>query len=431
MTNTTSNSVDFEHPKYITHKAQVKICNDCYNGIDTVRQYLTARVNENDTDFANRQTKAIFSNYVERIVITQAGTIFSKPVTYDEITDKTISLLDDLDIAEFAKDSTQRALRDGKSYILVDMGLDGSDPYFTHIDRALLTNWRKDIEGNFTLAVIAEAYAVEDGFAITYELQYRVIREDGNIEIWRKVDKTGWEIHETITTSYNFVPLYELDISDVPPLYDIATVNINHFNAFSEKDSIISTSTQPSFFTKGLGIGDEEQLKIGVNYTINTDNDEADVKWIELGGQSIPFAQDDLDRKEKIMADRALQVQSESAKAQTATQVSIENSESTSRLSDIAQDLQNTINRAYNAWHLMKYNQEAIGTIQIPMDFKAETVDSNIVIGLNNLVVAGNLSKRTMLEALAKHEIIILESVDDELERIDEEFIPMDEAVAG
>lgn len=417
------NTVSFEHPEYVLHKNQVKLCMDFYDGIDTARQYLYARPNENDTDFYNRQIKAVLSNYVERIVTTQSGQIFSSPITYDEVPQKQMDLLDAEDIAEFAKDTCKRGIRDGKAFILLDIPIEGGEPYFLNIDRANVINWRKDDEGNYTMVVIAESYAVEEEFAIYYETQYRVIDEVGNIQIWRSSSesKTGWEVEE-ITTSYNFLPFYELHIGDIPPLYDIAVMNRNHFNAFSEKDTIISTATQPSFFTKGLGL-DGSDLAIGVNYTINTDNPESSCEWIELDGRSIEYAQQDLRLKEQSMAERALQIQGESLQTKTATQVATENSESTSRLSDISEDLENTLNEAYNGWSMMKYSTEAVGRILLPNDFKIDALDSNLVNSLNSMTVAGNLSRESLLTTLSDAGIIEIDSVDDELKKIDAEQV--------
>lgn len=421
---TKQDAVDFKHPEYEKHESQVQLCNDFYNGIDTARQHLYPRVNENDTDFANRKEKAILSNFVERIVTTQAGQIFSSPIMYEEIPEKTMALLDDMDIGEFAKDTCRRGIRDGKSYILLDLPVNGGDPYFINVNRANLINWRKDEEGKYMLVVIAESYAKDDGFSIVYEPQYRVIRADGNIELWRETatGKESWEVTK-IKTSYNFIPLYELHIGDIPPLYDIATVNKNHFNAYSEKDSIISTATQPSLFTKGLGIEDDDDLAIGVNYTINTDNPDASMEWVELEGKSIQYAQEDIKTKEVLMAERALQIQGESLQTKTATQVSQENNESTSRLSDISEDLENTLNRAYNGWHRIKYSKDAVGRILLPNDFVTAGVDANMINSLNTLVVAGNLSRKSLLTTLSDNGMIEIDSVEDEIKEIEKELI--------
>lgn len=423
MNNTQNDTVDFQHPDYVIHKDQVKLCTDFYNGIDSARKWLYSRVNENDTDFYNRQMKAVLSNYVERIVTTQSGQIFSSPITYEDMPQKQMDLMDGYDIAEFAKDTCKKGIRDGKSFILLDIPVDGGDPYFINVERASLINWRKDEEGKFTMVVLAETYAVEGEFSTQYKVQYRQIHDNGNIDIWRGTSDKGWGIAESYVTSYNFIPFYELHIGDIPPLYDIAVMNRNHFNAYSEKDSIISTATQPSFFTKGLGIEAGEDLAIGVNYTINTDNPESSCEWIELDGRSIEYAQSDLRQKEQSMAERALQIQGESEQTKTATQVATENSESTSRLSDISEDLENTLNDAYNGWHMMKYSTEAVGRILLPNDFKVETLDSNIVTSLNTLVVSGNLSRESLLKTLSDGGVIEIDSVDDELKKIDAEDI--------
>lgn len=422
-----ANDITFEHPKYIKHRAQVSLVQDFYGGIDTARQHLVKHSQENDLDFFNRYDTAILHNFVERIVTTQAGHIFRKAMSYEDVPENMIEFLDDMHIAEFTKEVVEYANRDGKAYILVDMSTDGGEPYLSHIGRTQLINWRKKDTGEFTMAVIMETYEVDDGFSLEYKTQYRHIKENGDVDIWRETTAGYFEIVESIITTYNFMPLYELDLGDIPPLYDIATVNKNHFNAFSDKDTIVSKATRPSFFTKGLGLEGGEDLKLGVNYSINTDNVDATVEWIELKGESIPQAQDDLERKEKLMAVRALQSQEETQKTKTATQSLQENSESTSRLSDIAEDCENAINQAYGALYMMKLSQEAVGQIVLNKDFREDAVDSNILLGLSTLVTAGNLSKETMLKALIKHEIVEIEDIDAELAQIDLEYVePVD-----
>ena len=40
-----------------------------------------------------------------------------------------------------------------------------------------------------------------------------------NIDIWREVEGQGMTIVESITTSYDFLPLYLADLGDIPPMY--------------------------------------------------------------------------------------------------------------------------------------------------------------------------------------------------------------------
>ena len=431
-------SVTFKRPEYEAHEHQFTLCNQIYNGIDTAKELILKTPNEQNQDFTARIEKASLNNYVERIVTTMAGQIFRKPVTYNginptlvadylETTDKNVHF------NQFGKELTESAILNGKAFVLVDIPMNGGDPYFSLVKRPQLINWRKDEEGNFTMAVIAESYLDESGrFSIEVKEQYRVILPDGNIEIWRQSEnaETGWTVEE-ITTSYNFVPLFELDAGDVPPLYDIAKMNVNYLNSFSKKDQYLDTAGSPIPFFKGSGLngdndifGDDDaeqpSIILGVNSVVLTDNPEAELKWVEMSGGSIEALQNDLDRKEKAMTEQALIVMSESTK--TATQTQSEKEESASRLSDIAEDCENTLNKAFDAWHVMKYGTNAKGTIEVNRDFNLFVMDSGLLTGLTQLQVSGNLSKETLLRSLVKHEIVDIEDIELEIKRINDEI---------
>lgn len=419
MTQTTNDAVNFVHPLYKTHEEQVTICNDVYNGIDTAKRHIIQRPLEDSEDYQNRLTISVLNNFVERICTTQAGMIFRKPLSYEDITDPVKDILDEMDIAQFTKEATEATIRDGVGLVLCDIAHSGGNPYFVHINRASLINWDKDADDNYTMAVILEYVPKRDGFKIEYVKQYRHIKSDGNIDLWQEVSEQGLIIVQSITTSYNFVPLYDAVLSAVPPLYDIAKINIAHLNMMSILDNCTATAMQPSLFTKGLGIAEGDTIKFSTNSTINTDNEASDVKWLELDGQSIPYGVTNLERKEQEMTSRALQIQEGGAK--TATQVNTENSESSSRLSDIAELIENMINKAFNGWYMMKYNTEAVGKIIVSRDFKS-TTDGSLIIGLNQAVVAGSLSRETFLTALNDAEIVNIEDIHEEIKRIDAEF---------
>lgn len=429
-----TDGIEFKRPEYLATEDQVILCNLVYNGVDTARSLLEKTPNEQTQDFLIRQKKASLNNYIERIVTTMSGQLFRKPVTYADIPIATVenyleNTNKNIHFNQFGKEVAESAILNGKAYIMVDIPTDGGDPYFSLVSRPQLINWRKDEEGNFTMAVIAEGYLDETGeFSVEIKKQYRHIKANGDIDIYRAGDtKDTWDI-ETITTSYNFVPLYEVDISNVPLLYDIAVMNVNYFNSFSKKDQYLDTAGSPIPFGKGLGLSgandiftpDEDvetpAIILGVNSVVLTENVEASLEWVEMTGGSIEALQDDLDRKARAMTEQALKVMSESTK--TATQSASEKEESASRLSDIAEELEVGLNKAYNAWHRLKYNKDAKGTISVNRDFNLFAMDSGLLSGLTALQVSGNLSTETLLRSLVKHEIVDIEDVDIELKRI-------------
>jgi len=433
--------VTWEHPEYKAQKGRVKVCNDVYDGIDTSRHYLSKLRNEYDDSFLIRQEEATLDNFIERIVKTMAGQITRKAPLYEGMMPNLETDMDNVaeneSLTQFAKDITERAILDGKTYVLVDIPMDGGDPYFANVLRSNVINWEKDSEGNYTMVVILEAYKKSTGqFSFEVKPQYRVIDEVGNVQIWRKVENDGWVVVEEITTSYNFCPFYEFNIQDVPPLYDIALINLKHMNFTSLKDRFTREALDPILFGQNLGIdnaGTEENptIVIGVNQMMSTDNPDSGLSWVELDGSNYEIAEKNLLKMEDDIGARALKLKDESNKAKTATQVSEENSESTSRISDIADDLETILNLIVNAYSMMKYNRENSGYITANKDFNSAATDSNTITALNTLEVSNNITKRTLLKALNDTEAVIIDDIDEELQELEANALAMDAVVSN
>lgn len=434
-----NDDVTFKRPEYIAHEKQIKTVISVYAGIDSARKLIKQTPHENDSDYADRLDSSMLDNFVERIVTTMSGQIFRKPLTYEDIPKNIIDndfpkIAGKKNLNQFSKDLTELAIRDGKSYILVDIPKAGGDPYFATVERLQLVNWEKDEEGRFTMAVILEGYVKEEGTFAKYEsVQYRHIKKDGNVDIYRE-ESGEWKIYDSIKTSYDFVPLYELETGEVPPLYDIAISNINYLNRYSMKDSYLDTAGSPIPFGKNLGLDGENDvlgedtdvsrpaLVLGVNSVILSDNSEASFEWVEMSGQCIDALQNDLDRKAQKMSERAIAIISESTK--TATQTNAENSESNSRLSDIAEDDENTLNRAYAGLYKMKRAGNPVGRIIVNRDFNLLQT-SGVGSEINQMWLTGLISHDTALKGLIKNEVVDIESIDDEIQKTKEESLPI------
>ena len=420
--------VTFKHPEYVEHKDQLDIVNNVYDGIDTAVQHLIPLRNESQTLFTDRRGEATLDNFVERITTAMAGQINRKSIAFTDISNNITEAMENIagenNLNQFAKNITETAIRDGKTFVLVDIPMNGGEPYFSNVLRSQVTNWKKDEEGFYTLVVIKEAYSIPDGrFGFDTEVQYRVIDENGNVEIWRSTE-AGWYIAEYIETSYDFCPFYCIDVDTIPPLYDIARINLKHMNFTSLRDRFLREALDPILFGQNLGIddgGDENNptIIIGVNQMMNTDNPDSNLTWVELDGKNYEISERHLMKLEEDMASRALNLQSE-ANIKTATQVSEENSESTSRLSDVADDLESTLNKALNALSMMKYNKPLTGRAEVNRDFNSATPDSNTLTALNTLEVSGNITKRTLLQAVNETDFVEIEDIDEELRELEQ-----------
>jgi len=419
----TNDNVKFLHPIYVAQKQRVTLCNAMYDGYDTAKKYLLQSTNENEQDYAIRVDLATYNNVMERIITAQVGMVYRKDLIYEDVPEKYLEWFTDIKLEQHLQDATTRADVDGKGLIMLDMPIAGGEPYLVQIKRESLINWRYS-DGKFTMAVIAEQYAEEDGFKIEYKTQYRHLKEDGNIDIWREVEGSGMTIVESITTSYDFLPLYLADLTDseIPPMYNIAVMTKNLFNCSSMVSNSLRKATDPSLLTVGLGLDENNELKLGVNSTINTDNENARVEWIELDGASIPIAKLDLKDQEKTIGERALDMNSENQAEKTARQVGQETAESHARLSDISTIMEYFANDIYQGLMRMKYNQDAIGKIIYPRDFVEEGLMNNLMSSINQAWVSGMISHETALNTLVAKEQLQIEDVQAEIKLAGEEF---------
>ncbi|RLE25644.1 MAG: hypothetical protein DRJ61_19035, partial [Acidobacteria bacterium] len=206
---------------------------------------------EAQTTFDNRKATATLKNYVSRSIEAMSGMIFRKPMSTIGYSQDMEDMFESVDLHstlnQFSRELSSMLIRDGKVNVLVDSSDDADKPYFIMVTRLELINWKKDINGNFTLAVIKELADDTVGIYETRRVeQYRVYDENGNITIYRKDERTQEFIeHQRIVTDVDYIPLVEFDLLDIPPMYDIAKLNIKHMNRTSVKDRYLDMAACP------------------------------------------------------------------------------------------------------------------------------------------------------------------------------------------
>ncbi len=287
-------SIEYIHPLLQKHIKQITMVNDVYNGADTASTYLSQMPQELDTTFAERKDKVTLKNYVRRSIEAMVGMIYRKPIAPLGYSEQVLELMKNIDlkgtINQFSREITDNLIRDGVAYILVDSSQELDRPYFIALSRMDVVNWKKDINNNFTQVVIKESVdEALDDFAIESISQYRVYDEKGNIHIYRKNEVSG-NIEETefIDTGLGYIPLVELSLEEIPPMYDIARLNIKHMNRTSVKDRYLDMAACPVPVIWGANLEEDGSvdtakpaLVIGVDeaFVFTGTKDEADFQW--------------------------------------------------------------------------------------------------------------------------------------------------------
>ena len=446
MADTTIGNVAFLHPLYKKHQNQVKIVTDIYNGSDSASLYLSQFPQEIEDTFVDRKNKIALKNYVKRATEAFVGMIFRKPIDAIGYSENMMKITKRIDtkstINQFARRITEKLIRDGKTYILVDSLQDGSNPYLISMDRNSVINWSKDENGNFTLIVIREF--IEDRiseFEVDTIEQYRVYRDDGNITIYRQSEQEFYE-YNYIETDLDYIPVQELSLDDIPPLYDIARLNIKHMNRTSAKDRYLDMAACPVPVIWGAEIDDEGSvssakpaLVIGVDeaFIFNGTKDECDFQWRELSGSSIDQLQNDLSVIEEDITSGVIRASSsENTTMKTATQSYYEASEASNRVTVIANIVEYALNASLDIMIDMLGENDSVGGVIINKDYNAIAGSTTDLRLLWEMYLGGSLSLATLLNSMQQFELINIGSVDEEIKKIESEtFVPKPKEVSS
>ncbi len=446
------------HILYTKHQEQVALVNNIYDGVDETIQYLFQFPQENPDTFKTRQDRATLRNFVKRAVQAFTGMIFRKPMEIDNYGPRTTKLFDSIDtvqsIRDFTQDVSAALTKDSITYILADSPAAGSTvnngrPYLMNVPRQSLINWRESEQGEFTMIVIEETVAEPYGmFGTIYRTQWRVYNEDANITIYRsnngstlpkdegdatktlqKLNSGGYYVHDSIDTQFTEIPIIKLEVDTTPILYDIAKLNIKHFNRMSHKDRYLTMAALPIPVIWGADIDDDNAVKsatpalvIGVDeaFTFSGSKEDSDFQWRELSGTSVDLLSDDLKSiVEDITTGILRAAETTTAAQKTATEVQLLQAEASNRVTTIANAVEVGMVKALEL--LSFINKETVpktATFIINKDFNASLMGSDGARVIMESYLLGLVSIDTFLQTMSDMELIAIDSAKEELERI-------------
>lgn len=475
LNSTAPDDVSQHHLAYDKHLHQITLVNDVYDGVDEVVQYLFQFPQETKESFITRQQRATLRNFVKRATQAFTGMIFRKPIEIARYGPRTTKLFERIDtvnhIEHFTKDVANAVAKDGITYILADSPQHNSrntktnQPYLMLVQREQLINWRKDEYGNFTMIVIAEMIVEAYGlFGSRYVRQWRVYNLDEEtkavtITLYRNKDgmaspegkatantlatMKSYYIFDTIATEFLAIPIQEVFVDNTPLLYDIAKMNIKHFNRLSHKDRYLTMAALPIPVIWGAEIDDEGQtttakpaLVIGVDeaFVFSGSKEDSDFQWRELSGDSINLIEDDLNAiVEDITTGILRAAESANAVQKTATEVQLLQAEASNRVTQIATAVQIGMIRSLEI--LSEINNERVpttATFIINKDFNASLMGSDGARVVMESYLMGMISMETFLQTLADMELISIDSARDEMARIEADtFVPVPKIESG
>ena len=395
------------------------------------RKYLPQEPRELDEAYDNRLIRSTLAPFYVRIERMLAGMLTRKPVRLNDVSDVITEQLFDVDLQGndlnvWTYETARKCIRYGHVGVLVDApaaGQNGRPYWVTYTPRDIL-GWRSEQQDGkqvLTQLRLVEDVVVPDGLYGEKQVQQVRVLTPGAYEIHQKDDKGDFRIVDEGRTSLSQIPFSVAYanrtglLESMPPLADIAELNLKAYQVQSDLDNQLHISAVPMLAFYGFPQSAEE-VSAGPGEAIAFPADGR-AEYIEPSGNSF---QAQFQRLEQIAGQinelGLAAVLGQKLSAETAEAKRIDRSQGDSAMMVVAQNMQDMIDNCL-VFHA-EYMQEAnAGSCLVNRDFLGQRLEPQEIQALLQLYTAGTITQKTLLDQLAAGEVLGDEfDVEEELE---------------
>lgn len=314
-------------------------------------------------------------------------------------------------------------------------------PYAVVIKPSQILGWKaaqsdkESILTQFRYIETVEEEDAENEFNVLQVEQIRVL----DVGMWRTYRKTangkGWELHSQGVTSLGFIPLAVFNpgqtgfMTTVPPLMELAHLNIKHWQSQSDQDNILHVARVPILVSIGVSDGVDEtgnpikwEMTIGSSSAVRIDNPDGDLKYVEHTGAAIKSGAESLtELKDEMRMAGAKLMQKDKQQTKTATQAEEEAAVELSPLETMAGMLEDCIdNLLYFFASFMRLPNG--GHCEVRGNFDVDYAPEVNLPLLKSLADASYLSQETLFAECQRRGVISADvNWDEEKQRISEQ----------
>lgn len=428
---------------------------DGYIGITSqTTKYLPQEANEEDSSYKIRLRKATWIDAYNDTIEGVSGLVFKKPIVYQDIPTVMQPIIENADLQGNHLDIIiqryfEGALNKGIAYIYIDMPnvqqatnnaeeiANNIRPYYTLIEPENITSWQtQTINGQIVLTQVKIREIVNEPdpsnpYATIQVTQYRVLELiDGRlsgrvVRTQNPTSNTNEPVEQTtleFTSPLDFIPLVPLNLNvegfliTKPPFYDLAQLNIGHYQIFTDSRHSAHIASVPML--KFLGFQNEEitGAKISANTAIVSQNSESDVSWLDYDGKGVEVNRQLLDKLEMKMAEMGLNIITGEVQ-KTATEAELQNSKSQAKVNKYVRALTDSIELLLQYTSRMYNNVPDTSRVIIESDILAKPLTPQEVTALLNLYTANGLSLETLWKIIISGRFTLPSDFDEEAER--------------
>jgi hypothetical protein len=372
------------------------------------KRYLPQEEAEDAGDYQVKLARAVFFNVFRRTLQGLVGMVFRKEPKFGEDVPAAIAgsegkddaakvegHAENIDLAGchwtvFAKELFEKAMRDGHSFILVDMPprlpdgatrademKSGRRPYWVMREKAQAVNWRSEtVNGRVRLAQITfrECSLEPDGeYGEKEVVRYRVLRP-GSFQIFREVKDEGGKLTYVLDseglTSLSEIPVAVVYghktgfLTSAPPLLDLALLNLTHYQKYADLSTYLHIASRPILWFRGRDKSKKVEA-IGPYTFFDVAEQNGEVAFAETTGAALGAAREDIRDIQEWMSVFGLSLLVKSSKKPaTATEEILDNVAEESPLATAAQSLKDALEAALG-FHAAYLNEQSGGSVEL------------------------------------------------------------------
>jgi len=396
------------------------------------RKYLPQEARETDDSYDVRLSRSTVVPYLQRIEKMLSGMLVRKPVRLDDVSDLVREQLFDVDLEGndlnvWLYQTARQAISFGHVGVLVDAPKDGDKtrPYWVTYTPKDILGWRSEIVDGarqLTQLRLLEQVVEPDGkYGDKIIKQIRVL-ERGRYEIHRKDEKKGEyklfdEGEMSLKDKIPFAVAYSNRVGyyeSRSPLYDIAELNLKHYQIQSDLDNILHISSVPLLAVFGFPNADE--ITTGPSEALSLPP-ESRMEYISPSGDSYDSQFQRLaDIKDQINTLSLAAVLGQKLVGESAEAKQIDRSQNDSTMMVIAQQMQDLIDNCLK-FHSEYLNEANAGSSFVNRDFVSTRLQPQEIQSLLQLFTAGTITQETLLNQLSAGEVLGDDfDVEDEIE---------------
>lgn len=345
---------------------------------------------------------------------------------------------------QFASDFFGDLLKTGFGGVLLDMpfvelGLSvyeaerkGVRPYLTYYPAESIINWVFDNSSGIKklkLVVLEETVDVyTDEFTAEQETRYRVlsINDKGVYEqrlyspiyqgngLNKKIVDFEFKVNPVMINGkeLDYIPFVFMptDMPDKPPLYDLAMMNIHHYQVMADYYNGLHKVTMPTGYITGYtppdDDGDGDEITLGGDVFITEENPDARFGMLSYAGEGMEHTKDGIDKIENLIAGIFMKsIAPDKKTSETAESAYVHRSGENARLATFARNVSEKLSQIIK-WYEEWCNYSGAVEIHLNYDYETMSLDPNIINSIANISGQGKFPLYCVFYILKQQELI-------------------------